>query len=171
MTQQQLLTAPFKLLPYQTILKEMNGLSRTETPLITMHILCHPHPLSFLLFAPLPSLPPPGFHFSCLSFTSLSLSPSASVSFPPSFQRWTVLLSFHYPLPICACPTYTHTEPHIHTQIPPVILTFFICNSYCLCLLPTLSVFSKNSINQKCPRFFHLRLFMELLPQSFSWSR
>lgn len=76
MTQCQLLTATFELLPYQTILKEMNGLSHIEKPLITTCIRCHPHSRSLLSLCP-SSFPLLIFHSPCsISFTPLFLSPS-----------------------------------------------------------------------------------------------
>lgn len=164
MTQCQLLTATFELLPYQTILKEMNGLSHIEKPLITTCIRCHPHSRSLLSLCP-SSFPLLIFHSPCsISFTPLFLSPSVyydafSLSLPPPcsvlpsfppFQRWTVFLSFHYSLPILASPA------HAHTPVFKIPLSFWLSSSAVLVCSScfSLSVFSKNSINQRLLGFF-----------------
>lgn len=177
MTQCQLLTASLKLLPYQTILKEMNGLSRAEKPLITMRTLCHPRsiPLSLsLLPSPFPSLILPALSPSPLH-SSLHLFAVMHTLSAPLHRALSLLsllskkmdcssLSFHYSLPILASPTQART--HTHTQP----LSKSLCHSDFLRLqfspsppAFSLSVSSKNSINQRLPALFS--------PHDYLWSR
>lgn len=119
MTQYQLLTASFKLLSCQTILKEMNGFS-----LITMSgLFCS----LFLPVAPLSFFP-------FLSFSSLCSSHH------PFYTRYTLFLcSDRTPLlpkdglSFCfvfnfSCIPSKYTQTYIHTKNPSISLTFLICN-------------------------------------------
>lgn len=120
----QLLTAPFKLLPYQTILKEMNGLSRTEKPLIT--IPCHPHSLPLSLR---PSLWLISFSIPLsICFSWCICPPSTTLSFLSSFLKTDCRFAFHYSPLILAY--LTHTDTLSSSAIPAV------SSRFCLSVFP-----------------------------------
>ena len=141
----------------------MNGLSRTEKPLITMHILCHPHPLCLLPLCP-SSFPLPIFHSSCLSRSPLYSSfhlfsvmyslPSLSLSFPLVLPKDE--LSFCLFIMLHPSLHRQHTQTQLRSHTPKIPLSFWLSSSAILAVSScfSLSVFSKNSINQRLPGFF-----------------
>lgn len=153
MTQCQLLTASLKLLPCQKILKEMNGLSRTEKPLITMPVLCHSLSPSSLPFSF------PSAHLSFFPFYLFHLSAPLSIYFlwcilslctcsvlpPLLFERWTVFLLFFIIL----------TSPaHTQTRILRIPLSFWLSSSAILAVSSCFSLsVSERSVNQRLAGF------------------
>lgn len=147
----QMLTASFKLLPYQTILKEINGVSHIEKPLITMHILCHPHSLSLLRLCLHTSI----FHSLCSSILTLFicflwciLPLSTLLSVLPSFPKMDCLSVF---LLFSAHHTQTHTLTCSHLKY--FVLTFFICSSCSLFLILPVHPLKEQYKSKVCTRF------------------
>lgn len=116
-------------------------------------------PLALLPLCP-SSFPPPIFHSSCLSLSPLyssfhlfAVMHSLSLSFPLSFPKMDCLSVFSL---FSTHPCIPNTHKQNYARTPQIPLSFWLSSSAILAVSScfSLSVFSKNSINQRLPGFF-----------------